>query len=66
MQDKNKIKENIIELEKQLDTLELPAFLKLQKMNVLKGLKYELIKDKNDKEKCAEVDELANQIINFG
>lgn len=66
MQDKNKIKENIIELEKQLETLELPAFLKLQKMNVLKGLKYELIKDKNDKEKCAEVDELANQIINFG
>ena len=66
MQDKNRIKENIIELEKQLDTLELPAFLKLQKMNVLKGLKYELIKDKNDKEKCAEVDELANQIINFG
>ena len=66
MQDKNRIKENIIELEKQLDTLELPAFLKLQKMNVLKGLKYELIKDKNDKEKCAEVDELANQIISFG
>lgn len=66
MQDKNRIKENIIELEKQLETLELPAFLKLQKMNVLKGLKYELIKDKNDKEKCAEVDKLANEIISFG
>ena len=66
MEEKEKIKKDINILEKQLSELKLPAFLKLQKMNVLKGLKYELIKDKNDKEKCIEVDKLANEIISEG
>lgn len=64
--EKDKIKEDIKELEKQLAELELPAFLKLQKMNVLRGLKYELIKDKNSKEACKEPDDIANEIINEG
>ena len=64
--EKEKIKEDIKELEKQLTEIELPAFLKLQKMNVLRGLKYELIKDKNSKEACKEPDDIANEIINEG
>ena len=58
--------ESIKILEEQLNTLDLPAFLKIKKMNVLKLLKYENIKDKNSKEKCKEVDYLANEIINLG
>lgn len=66
MENEEKIKRDISILEEQLARFELPAFLKLQKMNVLKSLKYELIKDKNDKTKCIKVDRLANEIISEG
>lgn len=65
--DERNDKENKIKtLEEQLRSEKLPVLLKMQKMNVLKFLKYDFIKDKNDKETCKEVDDIANEIINFG
>lgn len=55
---------SIKKLEEQLATIELPVLLRLQKINILKLLKYDFIKEPNSQEKCKEVDELANKIIN--
>lgn len=58
--------ENIKTLEKQLAEIEMPTTMRLEKMNLLKLLKYDFVKDKNSKDECIEIDLIANQIIDVG
>lgn len=58
--------ENIKILEEQLRTISMPVLLKMQKMDVLKYLKDELVVNKNNLEACCEMDAIANNIIDIG
>lgn len=65
-EERSEIQEKINKLKEQLRTISMPAFLKVQKLNVLRCLKYDLIVNKNDRELCKEVDEIANELIDLG
>lgn len=65
-QEEKQEKQNQIKrLEEQMQ-ISMPVLLKMQKMNVLKLLKYEFVKDKNSKEECHDIDAIANNIIDIG
>lgn len=65
-QEEKQEKQNQIKrLEEQMH-ISMPVLLKMQKMDVLKLLKYEFVKDKNSKEECHDIDAIANNIIDIG
>lgn len=65
-QEEKQEKQNQIKrLEEQMH-INMPVLLKMQKMDVLKLLKYEFVKDKNSKEECHDIDAIANNIIDIG